>query len=196
MSRDAKTAADSFHKRAFNIDKHLSRFFDDTTAFRNLQHQSGTVVSGSSALQFIDRTFYPTSDLYLYCHGVHALELCTWLMEAEHYSFRPSRYLPTLSFEDTIAHIGGTVPPPRGVDDSDTDNSDTDEETEFNEYDTRSLRDVYSFVRQTSEGETLLVQVLVAKYCPLHAIISFHSSKHHYYDKQHLTDTNIIQHVS
>lgn len=56
-------AVQDFSYRAFDINCSPSRFISDPIAFRILQARTGTVVSGSFALQFFDRTFYPESDL-------------------------------------------------------------------------------------------------------------------------------------
>jgi hypothetical protein len=57
-----------YFARAFNIEKRLSRYFDDPKSFRKLQAETLTVISGSTALQFFQRNFYPESDLDLYVH--------------------------------------------------------------------------------------------------------------------------------
>ena len=46
--------------------KLLSRYFHHPETFRHLQATTGTVISGSSALQFFDRSYYAKSDLDLY----------------------------------------------------------------------------------------------------------------------------------
>jgi hypothetical protein len=66
ICRQAQSAVKDYLARAFNIDRHLSRFFDNPKAFRKLQAETATAISGSSALQFFQRTFYPESDLDLY----------------------------------------------------------------------------------------------------------------------------------
>jgi hypothetical protein len=64
--RQARLAATDYLARAFNINRHLSRFFSDPKAFRSLQARTATVISGSGALQFFQRDVYPESDLDLY----------------------------------------------------------------------------------------------------------------------------------
>jgi hypothetical protein len=39
----------------YNIEHHFGRYFDDPLSFRVLQAQTGTIVSGSNALQFFER---------------------------------------------------------------------------------------------------------------------------------------------
>ncbi|TDL14741.1 hypothetical protein BD410DRAFT_691149, partial [Rickenella mellea] len=50
---------ESYSSRAWSIHRNLRRFVKDAIEFRSLQARTGTVISGSVALQFIDRTFYP-----------------------------------------------------------------------------------------------------------------------------------------
>lgn len=54
-SRDMYDATNNFKRRAFDISKHLMLFFRDVTGFRKLQRRTGAVISGSNALQFMDR---------------------------------------------------------------------------------------------------------------------------------------------
>ncbi|TFK63310.1 hypothetical protein BDN72DRAFT_964018 [Pluteus cervinus] len=67
---------------AFSITKTLGHYFtpDQITAFRILQAQTGAIISGSTALQFFDRTYYPESDLDLYVTDEDAEPLIDWIM--------------------------------------------------------------------------------------------------------------------
>ncbi|THH04355.1 hypothetical protein EW145_g5587 [Phellinidium pouzarii] len=60
--------------------------------FRVLQARTEMVVSGSSALQFMDRMVYPQSDLDLYVAKDHAAQVCGWLPteDGRGYRFVPS----------------------------------------------------------------------------------------------------------
>lgn len=78
----------SYSLRAFNINKHLSRFFDNPSEFRSLQARTATLVSGSNALQFLNRLAYSDSDLDLYTYRIHGLEVCNWLLQ-NGYTFQP-----------------------------------------------------------------------------------------------------------
>lgn len=66
VSRQAQAALFNYRRRAFNATRHLSRFFNDATGFRSLQARTGTIVSGSCTLQFMDRTVYAGTDLDLF----------------------------------------------------------------------------------------------------------------------------------
>ncbi|KAF8555426.1 hypothetical protein OG21DRAFT_1393608, partial [Imleria badia] len=53
--RAAYLAVAEFKTRAFNINRHLSRYFTDPIVFRCLQARTNSLVSGSNTLQFLDR---------------------------------------------------------------------------------------------------------------------------------------------
>ncbi|KAH9947185.1 hypothetical protein B0H21DRAFT_876842 [Amylocystis lapponica] len=89
--RVAKESVHSYIQYAFNINRRLSRYFSDPLAFRSLQARTATLISGSFALQFFDRSFYPTSDLDLYVHMRHRREVGRWLLGAG-YAFAPTPY--------------------------------------------------------------------------------------------------------
>ena len=86
----ARGAMYNFSSRAFNINRHLLRFFPNPIDFRSLQARTGTLISGSNALQFLDRTFYPESDLDLYTHPGHSREVGLWLIRWAGYKFAPN----------------------------------------------------------------------------------------------------------
>ncbi|KAI0677691.1 hypothetical protein C8Q78DRAFT_1066155 [Trametes maxima] len=129
--------------------------------------RTGTLISGSTALQFFDRTLYPESDLDLYVHMRHRREVGRWLLE-EGYKFVPSPYQdPRLEIEvvhgmsrgaNGIYHIPGvsailtfTKPAP-------------------------GKQDALSDAAGGQEERTLKVQVIVAKNTPMEAILAFHST--------------------
>ncbi|KAH9899411.1 hypothetical protein C8Q73DRAFT_743368 [Cubamyces lactineus] len=121
--RAARYAIAAYCRVAFNIDRLLSRFFPSPTppccsichtrhehsqiydrarAFRSLQARTGTLISGSCALQFFDRTVYPESDLDLYVHMRDRREVGRWLIQ-EGYTFVPNVY-QSRKFEEEVVH--------------------------------------------------------------------------------------------
>ncbi|KAI0076957.1 hypothetical protein K474DRAFT_1707755 [Panus rudis PR-1116 ss-1] len=80
-------------RRRFDINKFLTRFFDDPLAFRSMQAETGALISGSMALQFLDRSFYPESDLDLYAEQKNSKQIEKWLIEAG-YMFQPQKHQP------------------------------------------------------------------------------------------------------
>ena len=79
------SAVTSYARRAFNIDALLQSFFNNPFAFRQVQQLTGTLISGSQALQFFTREHYSSSDMDLYVRVDFAEALCTWLIASEGY---------------------------------------------------------------------------------------------------------------
>ena len=155
-------AVNSHITRHFNINTHLARYFSDPLGFRSLQAQTGTLVSGSNALQFLDRTFYPDSDLDLYCFKREREAVGTWLI-AQGYTFSPNARQNS-SFRDAIKQVN-------------THNS----ETFYNAL--KGVLAVYTFLKNIeNKNEPLKVQLIAAEASPMEAILYFHSSEFsHYY---------------
>ncbi|KAF7340793.1 NADPH-dependent methylglyoxal reductase GRE2 [Mycena sanguinolenta] len=77
--------------RCFNVDHLLIPFFGDAAKanqFRELQRQTQTVISGSTALQFFNRLTWPDSDLDLYVPHASAAFIVLFLRDSG-YAFRP-----------------------------------------------------------------------------------------------------------
>ncbi|KAH9899412.1 hypothetical protein C8Q73DRAFT_320240 [Cubamyces lactineus] len=110
--RAGHRAITTYYRKTFNIDRLLTRFFpspapfcsitgcghhehsqiyDRARVFRSLQARTGTLISGSCALQFFDRTVYPASDLDLYVHLCHRREVGRWLVQ-EGYTYEPTTH--------------------------------------------------------------------------------------------------------
>ena len=62
-------------------DNGLERFFTpkEIIEFRKLQATTGTIISGSAAVQFFDRAIYENSDLDLYVQHQSARPIALWL---------------------------------------------------------------------------------------------------------------------
>lgn len=148
--------------RSFNIDTHLSRFFTDPLAFRALQARTGTLISGSNALQFLLRTHWPEADLDIYCPYEARADVGWWLVE-DGYRFVPnSRQDPSFHVAIDQARQPGT-------------------EATDNPYSRlKGVSAVYTFAKRVHDPEgpsrKLKVQIIVAYYSPMDAIFNFHSS--------------------
>ena len=144
----------SYIHHAFNIEAQLSRFFSNPTSFRTLQGRTNTLISGSTALQFFDRSYYPSSDLDLYTPMEHQLEVGDWLIH-EGYVFRPSESQPG-TFKAAAFDIikKGGIP----------------------SYTWRGACGVFNFIRSFGTTEKK-VQMIVASNSPMEIILSFHSSE-------------------
>lgn len=156
-------AVEEFSTRAFNINCHIGRFFKDPLGFRSLQARTGTLISGSNTLQFLDRSFYPESDMDLYINPGHCKEVGLWLMHREGYTLHTEGITAGASFEELVESDSLTEP---------------DDETFMAEmYGTKLIGDIFTFHITTASGETLNVQVILTVISAFHAITDFHSSK-------------------
>ncbi|KDQ51109.1 hypothetical protein JAAARDRAFT_199333 [Jaapia argillacea MUCL 33604] len=154
-SRTTQDAVANYSSRAFNINKHLSRYFPDPVAFRSLQARTATLISGSSALQFFDRTLYPESDLDLYTFHEHGKEVGRWLQERG-YEFAP-KSSQAADFNTALGEDGFEV------DDDGTD------------YRLKGVKGIFFFERPSQEGgEPLKVQIITASTTPLECVLNFH----------------------
>lgn len=160
----------SFFHRAFNINRHLSRYFSDSIGFRLLQSRTGAVISGSNALQFLDRSFYPGSDLDLYVPWRRLRDLAQWVTQ-DGYVFQPNASQSDI-LEDSLVRIETTTaaieesngPPP---------------------YSMRGVVGVFTFLRPVENrgGDSLdnpepprKIQIVAALTSVADVIINFHSS--------------------
>ncbi|KAL6307092.1 hypothetical protein BKA93DRAFT_894058 [Sparassis latifolia] len=151
--RQARAAISSYMHYAFNINRHLMRFFPDPCAFRSLQARTGTIISGSMALQFFDRSFYPSSDLDLYTHMCHRREVGEWLIKSG-YKFAPTRrQQPT--FEQSIDDLGLRA---------------------SNAYGLPGVCCIFDFTKRIAGRQELKVQLIVAHHNPIEVILGFHST--------------------
>ncbi|KAH8092515.1 hypothetical protein BXZ70DRAFT_951211 [Cristinia sonorae] len=148
----------SYIKRTFNINRFLSRFFTDPVSFRALQARTGTLISGSSALQFFDRTFYPKSDLDLYLQPFADREVAEWLF-LDGFKFVPNATQPN-DWEDAIEEA-------------------TTRLRNWNPmYPSRSIHAVFDFSKPSPHDPkvTLIVQCMVSQTTPIEIIMLFHST--------------------
>ena len=162
--RAAYLAVAEFKARAFNVNRHFSRYFTDPIAFRSLQARTNTLVSGSNALQFLDRTFYPEADLDLYTHPGHSFEVAQFLVEAQGY-----RYAPRVRQQQdwkvaTKRHWDGTARRVTAPGDS------------LHGYPMTGFNAVWTFEKTGDKQESLKVQIIEASSSPLECILGFHCS--------------------
>lgn len=154
--RTINESVKSYMRRAFNVDRLLSRYFKNPIAFRYLQACTGALISGSTALQLFDRSFYPESDLDVYVPTPWALRAGHFLLD-EGYSFTPSTF-QNANFEHAVSV-------PQVMDAA-------------ARYDTfRGIAGVFTFEKEQSDGGKVRVQIMVAVRSPIEVILGFHSSR-------------------
>ncbi|TFY80353.1 hypothetical protein EWM64_g3656 [Hericium alpestre] len=200
--RAAYAALHSYYRRGFNINRHLARYFPDPRAFRCLQARTGTLVSGSNALQFFDRTHYPNSDLDLYVSMTDAVVVADWLVaagyvyQARHDQAQALRvalfrmvenYESMESLEDAFVWMNYGLPGVAGVftfvKPVDTTRSTTSpmETDDDDDIAVGEMTEVDSSGSESEDGteeppSLLKVQIIAAITMPLACILEFHSS--------------------
>ncbi|TDL17060.1 hypothetical protein BD410DRAFT_730555 [Rickenella mellea] len=142
-------------KRAFDINARLRHFLADPVGFRTLMARTGTIISGSNALQFMGRTVYRHSDLDVYTEQRHSKEVGRWLVEQEGYTFRPHTDQPH-DFESA---------------------TETRTDVDDPEYKINSVYSVLDFVSAPlADGSQRTVQVIIAMKSVMECVFEFHST--------------------
>ncbi|KAI0075740.1 hypothetical protein K474DRAFT_1560967, partial [Panus rudis PR-1116 ss-1] len=156
--RRAHSAVDQYIQRNWNICRFLSRYFADPLGFRQLQAETGTLISGSSALQFFDRTFYPDSDLDLYVPMVYRIEVGNYLMHCGYVytpSARQNADFHEAVWESRIVNVSMNYCAP-------------------------GVAGVFNFIKSVTNVASgqrwLKVQIIVSPLCPLESVLRFHST--------------------
>lgn len=162
----ARQASIDYQSRAFDIHRHLKRFFADPVGFRALQAQTGAVISGSNALQFFDRDIYPDSDLDIFVNVGNALDVCTWIAQGAGYgySFEPNeiqRAEGLFTFSDAIEIFGARH---------------NSVNLDWNRYEESAAYSVINFVSAAGFLGTRKVQIIATSSTPMANILKFHSS--------------------
>ncbi|KAI1787878.1 hypothetical protein LXA43DRAFT_1097884 [Ganoderma leucocontextum] len=83
----AQAAVEGYQRAAFDINRYLSYYFD-ALPFRNLQARTGTLLAGSVASCFLERSPLRPRRVELLVYPQHTLEIAQWLLDAG-YSFVP-----------------------------------------------------------------------------------------------------------
>ena len=149
-----KTQVDAYIAQKFNVDRILTRYFANPKAFRFLQGWTGTLISGSSALQFFDRSFYPLSELDLYVSKGWGPEVGHFLLQ-EGYSFVPGQHQhPTFDSALTEPRVQSNA-------------------ALYGNF--KGISAVFTF-EKTGRGGIRKVQVMLAARTPIEVILRFHSS--------------------
>ncbi|KAH8092523.1 hypothetical protein BXZ70DRAFT_1010836 [Cristinia sonorae] len=167
--RVARAVVQRFIEQTFTtkINQILSRFFTDPVAFRSLQACTGTLISGSVALQFFDRTFYPGSDLDLYIPPQSDRHVLQWFPQ-NGYRFAPTSAQPK-DLEEAIDQ-GRVHGFPNDIF--------HEEEEDYWSMGTKYIKGVYTFIKPSlvENAPDLQVQCIVTENAPLDVVLSFHST--------------------
>ncbi|KAJ7187189.1 hypothetical protein C8R46DRAFT_1025093 [Mycena filopes] len=146
------------NETCFSLPRLLSPFFGNATEvdrFRRMQLESGTLVSGSIALQFFNRLKWPGSDLDLYVDRPRA-ELAVRFIVSHDYTFDPRKSKTEngkSQHKDVFTQLGASVA------------------ERAPSYLGRGIADVLDFHRGDKK-----IQLIIATTTPMEIIISFHST--------------------
>ena len=146
-------AVKSYMRQAYNINRILTPFITSPLAFRQLQARTGALISGSAALQFFDRSYYPEADLDIYVSHKFRLDVANFFL-GDGYTFKPTQ---KQNANLQIAAVGRTPDPD-------------------DEYELKAVRVVLTFVKDRKHGEPLKTQVVVTEDNPMESVLGFHSS--------------------
>ncbi|KZV70734.1 hypothetical protein PENSPDRAFT_752268 [Peniophora sp. CONT] len=140
----------AYSRRMFSVNRVLSPFFKDSDSFREMQARTGTIISGSAALQLFERTTYTDADLDVYVEYHFALDVAKYLGDREGYTFVPrGPQKPTP--EETLEGIA--------------------ELSHAGHYLGQGIANVLDFSRESKK-----IQVIVSKRSPIDIILHFHST--------------------
>lgn len=159
VSQGCRVSAISALTQVFNIHSRLLYFFKDPNSFRLMQSETGAIISGSFALQFFQRSFYPEADLDLYVVDSAKHIAGDWLLSND-YIFSPSPTTPNSTLQPATYQEA-------------LDNMDRNI-FEASSY-VRGVMGVLDFLRETQNG-TRKVQLVIVDVCPMVAVMNFHSS--------------------
>ena len=155
-SHRLRNAVNAYIAQAFTVDRIISRYFEDPSSFRSMQAHTATIISGSAALQFFDRSSYPGSDLDLYVPILGAEKLTCFIIE-NGYTFVP--------------HFGQKSTLKDALEESAMPSWTEDQYSA-----TRSIAGVFGFTK-ISDGYELGIQVMVAFHATLDIVLHYHSSR-------------------
>lgn len=163
VSKDAYYMVKTYITRTFSILHLLMRFFgwDGAFVFWQLMASTGALISGSSALQFFDRTYYPEADLDVYLEERRVLEVANWLL-TQGYFYVPRIEDVALTLAQVINHYSMFEPPTR------------DAMLPLSPHSYSGATMVLTFENAMRRKK---VQLITADFCPLQLILRFHSSK-------------------
>ena len=168
VSSQTQDAVQSYIRRTFRLERILAPYFkseDEILQFRYFQQRTGMILSGSSALQFFDRTDYPESDLDLYVPIDYAKPIAAWLKNMGYQLISPL-LAPDQTMETWIDEIFDLHPMVLDFD-----------HTGFR--DTQGYERSFRVVNLVRGDSTRKLQLIITFGSPLQSVLRFHSSEFH-----------------
>lgn len=156
VSTATHDAVSSYIGRTFQLRRVLGRYFsdDDILELRRIQYSTGALISGSTALQFFDRSHYPESDLDIYVGFDGRQDIALWL-EEKGYSMKPNDENPGASLQVVLDQMERELL--------------EDDPVYFGSF------NVLEFLKNDGNAK---IQLLITSGCPVASILKFHSSKY------------------
>ncbi|KAI0765137.1 hypothetical protein C8Q74DRAFT_1286445 [Fomes fomentarius] len=168
INRVIRHATQDFNWRAYNIDKRLKRFFKDPCAFRSLQARTAAIISGSFAVQFFDRSFYPDSDVDIFVHPNRDMLDIGLFVSSQGYTYQPMKWQQARFQDEVDCILSNMGAEPR----------DGGELEQM--YGMPSLRAVFTFERAIIRDNAALdiqkIQIVVSRTSPVASVLDFHST--------------------
>ena len=152
----AAKAIRAFNASAFNIEMFLRRYFASPSAFRAMQDRTGTIIAGSTALSFFDRSIHKEDNVNLYVNPGHNYEVARHLVDFQGYTFQPATN--------------------RGHDLAQTFEQLDNIERRECVYSVITIDGAHRFTRSLDSGQTIEVLLMSTARSPMHALLSAHSS--------------------
>jgi hypothetical protein len=153
INKAACIVVTNYNQLNFDVRRVLSPYFseEETKSFRQLQITTGTIISGSTALQLFDRATYPESDLDIYVEHRYRRDVGWWLMNIG-YEYKPIGSEQPSSFAEALRSP----------------------ETWAAEYTLcHGVTDIFNFFKAGSKRK---VQLISTRRCTMEVILNFHSS--------------------
>ncbi|KAJ3757485.1 hypothetical protein EV360DRAFT_45914, partial [Lentinula raphanica] len=157
-----------YRKSAMKIEHVLLRFFKtrkEIGAFQQLQASTGTIISGSVALQFFTRIEYDNSDLDTYCTLTNSLKIGKWY-EMVGYKYMPAKNQQR-KFEDDYARVVGSD----GITRMNVEGNDGDDIQGARRYRSLYISEVWNF-----ERDGLCIQLVATRIKAEAIVLGFHST--------------------
>lgn len=147
-----------------SLPRTLENYFspEEASRFWALMGTTGLLISGSTALQFFDRTCYPDSDLDLYLEARFVNEVTDWLVSVGYQTRIRNNPVDRMDLGPSSAPVGPYQRPEKNT---------FSERTAFWYSRGVTVNEVYH------RGRKKNIQLISVGVCPLQIIISFHSSK-------------------
>ncbi|KAF7968792.1 hypothetical protein HWV62_29310 [Athelia sp. TMB] len=160
--QNANKAVRGFELVAFNIDWLLNRFLDSPNMFRKLQARTGTVIGGTTALAFFERTTQEENSMDIYVNPGHSYEVARHLIDVQGFHYHPF----------------GSPNPQEFTYDSRDGESDRLEANHRQEsiYAIRAIDNVHRFAKGQEGSGLREIFLMKTTRSPLHAILNSHST--------------------